>query len=171
MLYFKNTLQAFLWVREPLISNKLIRTEAWFPYDRNHRKDRSDRNSAIAAILAISGFQVIARIARRWTSRSSIEIFLSLRSQSQRWHRSQRSLSIPFPYNLNDRSDHCDRCTAILAIIWKPGLVLETSALSSFAVAIGLLPTRLIPNFRLSLPHHSSLRNLTFQSFLLASLD
>ena len=47
---------------------------------------------------------------------AEIAIFLSLRSQSQRSH---RSLSIRFPYN---RSDHCVRCAAIVAIIWKPGL-------------------------------------------------
>ena len=106
-------LQVEIWSKAPFGILKLhpdtLSTQAWCPYDLNDHSDRNTTIQTITMIAAINGFQMITRIARRWT-----------------W-RSQRSPSIQFSYNRNDRSDHSDRCAAILAIIWKPILSLLIS--------------------------------------------
>lgn len=47
-----------------------------------------------------------------FTIETIAEIQISLQSQSQRWHRSQRALSMLVPYNgtIAARNDRCARC-------------------------------------------------------------
>ena len=86
---------------------------AWFPYDRN------DRSTTIAAI-ATAWFPYDRN--DRSTTITEIEKFLSLRSLRFRVATIAKIAECMFPYARKDRSDRCDRCAAIVAIIWKPGL-------------------------------------------------
>ena len=82
--------------------------KAWFLYDRNDRCDPCQHMETHSAIVAT----VIAEI----------EIFLSLRSLRSTVATIAKIAECMFPYTCKHRSDRCDRCAAIVAIIWKPGL-------------------------------------------------
>ena len=96
---------------------------AWFPYDRN---DRSTMIATIAAHRSLRSSRAYGNIhseifAIVATVIAEFEKFLSLRSLRSTVATIAKIAEYMFPHA---RKDCSDRCAAIVAIIWKPGLKL-----------------------------------------------